>query len=164
MVLAESLAKENCIDPLLRPPTSVGQMCSLPWWKDPFLPYQGTLPSSHTRALTFALISLLGSVLLRKTAKEYTAFNPPPPPIHTRSCSAFTLHFIRSPIEPMGMEREQGGPGSLPASVSQVLRLAPQSSSLRLGRGRALLGCECPRAPNECLWGRRPSRITGTSR
>lgn len=97
MILAESLTKENCIDPSLRLPASAGQVCSLLWWKDPFLLYQGTLPSPHTRALTFAFINRPGQCSAKEESKRLYC----PPLQYTRSCSAFTLHFITA-LSPWG--------------------------------------------------------------
>lgn len=70
------------MDPSPRPPAS---FCFLLWRKDPFLPYQGTLPSPHTRALSFVFIDLP----VQCSAEE--DIYCPPPQIHTHSSPGPTL-------------------------------------------------------------------------
>lgn len=89
------------MEPSLRPPASVGQLCFLLWRKDPFLPYQGTLPSPHTRALSFVFIDLPG-----QCSAEEDIYCPPTPNTHT--------FFTRSYIEPIGVRSREDPAHFLP--------------------------------------------------
>lgn len=97
-------------------PASVRQFCFL-LWQNSVPPYQGTLPSPHTRAVTFAFISPPGHRSAENDSERKYRPHPHIPYFLPRG-SHSTLPGLDSHTEPVGVgsstwEREQGGPGSL---------------------------------------------------